>query len=168
MTALRWRACAAIVLSTLLVGKFLLFGQIDRIPANMMNANLMGLLIAAGAENINSQGRRDQTGASQSQFKMKECAEPYVAIQALYQEDLQAVVDNAVNLPKELKPHIIYLGEELDFGDQFGVKLTAVKQLVLYRLGLSPVMPSLYLYIVLAKDGCTTYRQLNWSSVWAS
>jgi hypothetical protein len=151
----------------LLAGKFLLLAPAHQLDPAVMNNNFEKVLIAAGATNVKQSKRDDRADQHRFEFTLNDCPLPYVALQGSTLEDLKAVIDHAVSLPQGVVPHVFYLGKELGFDDRLGLKLTAVTQFIAFRLGLSSEMPSGNIYLVLAKPGCESYRQLEWSRVWA-
>lgn len=154
-------------LAALLVAKYLLLAPVHQLDPTVMNANFEKILAAAGAQTVKTTMRNDRSDQRQFEFTLKDCPAPYVAMQASALEDLSAVINHAKALPEGLIPRVFFLGTELAFDDRVGLKLTAVKQFVAYRLGLSHEMPSGDIYLLLAKPGCHDYRALEWWRVWA-
>lgn len=154
-------------LATLLAAKYVLPAPVHQLEPTVMNANFEKVLTAAGAQMVKAAMRNDRSDQRRFEFTLKDCPVPYIAMQASALEDLQAVINHAKALPEGFIPRVFFLGKELAFDDRLGLKLTAVKQFVAYRLGLSPEIPSGDIYLLLAKPGCDDYRVLEWWRVWA-
>ncbi|MDE2445539.1 MAG: hypothetical protein KGO94_05115 [Alphaproteobacteria bacterium] len=163
-----WRIGAAVFLVLLFGVKFFAFGPIKQIELVDITSRTASLLAAKTSGSIEHIRQPRRIELQQFTFHLDDCPAPYVALQALVMEDPQAVIDAAAPLPVGLIPHIILLGEELDFDDRLGVKLTAIKKFVTYRLGLSPEQPTAYLYIVMAAPSCNGYKNLDWWRAWAA
>ena len=145
----------------------MLLAPVHQLEPAAMNANLENVLKSAGAQIVKASVRDDRADQRRFEFTLQDCPVPYVALQASALEDIQAVIDHAKALPEGLVPRVFFLGKELAFDDRLGLKLTAMKQFVAHRLGLSPEMPSGDIYLLLAKPGCDGYRTLQWWRVWA-
>lgn len=162
------RFLAVAVLAILIVAKFFAFGPIKQISLAEINIQTAQLLAKASLRPPEQKKQSHRADLQQFQFYLADCVAPYFALQALTLEDPMSVLEAAQPLPQNLEPHVIYLGEELGIDDRLGLKLTAVKKFISYRLGLSPERPSAYLYVILASPKCAGYRQIDWSKVWAS
>jgi hypothetical protein len=162
------RLVGGAIIGILFIAKFFLFTAAGQIGLDEINRNTEQVLAVSAATAIVEKRQPLRRDLHMFKFNLPDCASPYFAVQALTLEDLQPVLDAAKPFPDELKAHVIYLGEELEMTDRLGLKLTAVQKFVSYRLGLSIERPSAYLYIVLSRQNCTGYRNLNWSKIWAS
>lgn len=152
----------------LFVAKFFVFSAAGQIGLEEINKNTAQVLAANAATAVEEKRQPLRRDLHMFKFNLPDCAEPYFAVQALTMEDLQPVLDAAKPFPDDLEPHVIYLGEELEIADRISLKLTAVRKFISYRLGLSIERPSAYLYIILSRQNCTGYRNLNWPKIWAS
>ena len=161
------RVILILTFSLLLVAKYIMLAPVHQLEPAAMNANFENVLKSAGAQIVKISKRDDRADQRRFEFTFQDCPVPYVALQASALEDIQAVVDHAKALPEGLVPRVFFLGKELAFDDRLGLKLTAVKEFVAHRLGLSPEMPSGDIYVLLAKPGCEDYRTLQWWRVWA-
>lgn len=152
----------------LIAAKFFVFSAVKQISLEEINSRTLQVLSESsiGPALQKKQPRRKEL--QQFQFNLSDCVSPYFALQALTLEDPGAVLEAAKPFPLGLNPHVIYLGEELEISNRLGLKLTAVRKFISYRLGLSSERPAAYLYIILSRPGCTGYRNINWSKVWAS
>lgn len=152
----------------LFIAKFFVFSAAGQIGLEEINKNTAQVLAANAASAVEEKRQPLRRDLHMFKFNLPDCTAPYFAVQALTMEDLQPVLDAAKPFPEDLEPHVIYLGEELEMADRIGLKLTAVEKFVSYRLGLSIERPSAYLYIILSRQDCTGYRNINWSKIWAS
>ena len=155
------------MLLILFVAKFFVLGPIRQITLEEISNHTAQLLAEKTLHPPEQKRQRHRVDLQQFQFYLTDCVAPYFALQALTLEDPMSVLESAQPLPQNLEPHVMYLGEELDIHDRLGLKLTAVKKFISYRLGLSSERPSAYLFLVLANPGCIGYRQLNWSKIWS-
>ena len=151
----------------LFIAKFFVFSAAGQIGLEEINKNTAQVLAANAASAVEEKRQPLRRDLHMFKFNLPDCTAPYFAVQALTMEDLQPVLDAAKPFPEDLEPHVIYLGEELEMADRIGLKLTAVEKFVSYRLGLSIERPSAYLYIILSRQDCTGYRNINWSKIWA-
>jgi hypothetical protein len=156
------------IIGLLLVAKFFLFGSAQQIGLDEFNKNTLQVLAEISAQPIEEKRQPLRKDVHMFKFSLPDCTAPYFAVQALTMEDLEPVLDAAKPFPEDLNPHVIYLGEELEMSDRIGLKLTAVRKFISYRLGLSIERPSAYLYIILSRQDCTGYRKVQWSRAWAS
>lgn len=152
----------------LFIAKFFVFSAAGQIGLEEINKNTAQVLAANAASAVEEKRQPLRRDLHMFKFNLPDCTAPYFAVQAMTMEDLQPVLDAAKPFPEDLEPHVIYLGEELEMADRIGLKLTAVEKFVSYRLGLSIERPSAYLYIILSRQDCTGYRNINWSKIWAS
>jgi hypothetical protein len=168
VSPLTLRLLGGAMIGILFIAKFFLFDTAGQIGLDAINKNTAQVLAANVAMAVEEKRQPLRRDLHMFKFSLADCTSPYFAVQALTLEDLQPVLDAAKPFPDDLKPRVIYLGQELDMEDRIGLKLTAVKKFISYRLGLTIERPSAYLYIILSRKDCTGYRKLNWSKIWAS
>ncbi|MDE2384819.1 MAG: hypothetical protein KGO53_09375 [Alphaproteobacteria bacterium] len=167
--ALRPRLMLAALAAVLLALKLLAPGEIEQIPADTLLQRLGDQLAARGTGPVQFSQRADLAGSHQLTFRLPDCPSPLRVVAVSTQEDLSSAARIATPAGLAAPEIAVFAqGEEHGMGGRLAMRLSAVKNYLGLKFGLTDIAPSGTLLAVVHDASCVGYRAVDWPALWSA